>query len=196
MTKLIKTLAATTAALSLSCMVASAEIVIDEARFGGAIAQPEWTGQDREQDQWVVTAEVLFSPVNIDFLNVFEGNDSVLAQALVNPRPHIGGLFNFNSDGTSSLYTGLTWHFPMGDVFFLEATFGFGVNDGETETDPGSNRANLGSNILFRESIALGVNITETTTFTLQASHQSHANLAGDDNYGLTNFGGKLGFKF
>ncbi|WP_341749802.1 acyloxyacyl hydrolase [Candidatus Tisiphia endosymbiont of Sialis lutaria] len=73
--------------------------------------------------------------------------------------PHIGTNIN-NQKYTSNIYTGITWHFDIMKYVFLEATFGFGIHNGEVEKLQQRRRA-LGTRFLFRESLSLGVMIQE-----------------------------------
>lgn len=186
--------------LGVSSATARAEnaFYIDEVRFGGTWTQPRWLpSENREENQAAATIEILFDPFDWDFRdNPGSGFLDNLVTSFLTPRFHIGGLINPADNGTSAFYAGLTWHVPLGERLFFEGTFGGAINDGETDFIVGGDRADLGSNVLFRESVALGVNITDRTTFLVQLSHQSHAGLAGDENHGLTNLGAKFGVKF
>lgn len=115
--------------------------------------------------------------------------------ALATPRIHLGGMVNFDDDGTDYVYSGLTWQFGLTDVVFLEAGFGLGLNNGSERTT--ATRAGLGSKVTFRESIALGFNLTDAATLVFQLEHLSHAELFDDNfNRGLSNASVRLGFKF
>ena len=165
---------------------------IDEVRFGGTWANPDAIDNGHpEADQAGITAEVLFSELNLDTRT--DAGDDFIHQ-LLTPRIHVGGMYNFDDDGTSYVYAGLTWHHELTDTIFFESTFGGAINDG-SET-PTATRAGLGSSVTFRESIALGFSVTESTNVIVQLEHLSHANLAGDFNRGLTNASVKVGFKF
>lgn len=102
------------------------------------------------------------------------------------PRPHIG--VNLNDSGaTSSLYTGLSWMIDAGDFVYLSADFGGAVHDGKLETaDP--DRAELGSRVLFREALEVGVRTGERWRLGLRIDHISNANLA-TENDGITSIG-------
>ncbi len=107
--------------------------------------------------------------------------------------PHIGT--NINSQNyTSNIYSGLIWHFDIMKYMFLEASFGFGIHNGELEKLQQKRRA-LGTRFLFRESLSLGVTIQEKHTAALIIDHLSNASL-GKFNPGLTNLGIRYGYKF
>ena len=169
---------------------------IDEFRFGGTWAQPDALDNDHpENDQVGVVAELLFTPVNIDLFGIADDRTSGYLYNLMNPRPHLGAMINFDDDGTSYAYAGFTWHHRLGEVLFFESAFGISVNNGE-ENPTSSNRADLGSNVMFHESIGLGANLTEDMTIVLAIEHLSHAGLFDSDNRGLTNASLRLGKKF
>lgn len=187
-------------ALSVAVMTSTASAqVIDELRFGGTWAQPEFIDAAHpEANQVGITGEVLFTPFNFDSRVGAEGD---FLNAILTPRFHIGGMANLSNRGTSYGYAGLTWHYGLTERLFLETSFGASVNNGlkdgklnVPETD--LVRARLGSNILFRESVALGYKVTDQVSVLLQIDHNSHAGLWADKNRGLTATHIKLGYKF
>ena len=184
-------------AIALFSAVQAQAQQIDEVRFGGNWAQPNWIEASHpEGDQFGIGGEILFAPVNIDYFGLAGGNSSKLVEIMMNPRPHLGGMVNFDDDGTSYAFTGLTWHYAVDEVFFLETSFGFSVNNGKEDNGGDPNRASLGSNFLFHESFGFGVNLSEDMTAVFAVEHLSHAGLFGDDNRGLTHTSLRLGQKF
>ncbi|MGI9354354.1 MAG: acyloxyacyl hydrolase, partial [Rhizobiaceae bacterium] len=114
-------------------------------------------------------------------------------------RIHVGGMLNFDSDGTDYVYTGLTWQYGLTEVVFLELGLGLGLNNGEDDASPIPNptRAGLGSRVTFRESFAVGFNLTPQSTLVFQVEHLSHAELFDDrSNRGLSNASVRYGYKF
>lgn len=178
---------------SLATAASAQTIMIDEARFGGTWAQPEWLDHGhREDDQFGVNAEILLSPFNWDMRAAPEDD---FLHALATPRLHIGGMLNFDDDGTDYVYSGLTWQFGITEMIFIEGGFGLALNNGSEVTT--ATRAGLGSDITFRESIALGFNLTEAATLVFQLEHLSHAELFDDRfNRGLSNASVRVGMKF
>lgn len=175
----------------LATIPARAEGIIDEFRFGGSFVNIEpFVNLSREKNHEAVLAEVLFRPFDFDF----RANPSDdFFRPFLTPRFHIGANVDLDG-GTDSIYTGLTWHFPVGETVFFETSFGAGFNNGSTSLS--QTRASLGSNVLFRESVAAGINIGENFTLLTRYSHQSHANLAGDENDGINNVSIIFGSKF
>jgi hypothetical protein len=112
------------------------------------------------------------------------------------PRLHLGGVFNTDDD-TSHVYGGFTWNFDLGERFFLEATFGGAVHNGDTgsEQDAPDGENALGCSPLFRESLSLGYRLSENWSVMGTVEHLSNADLC-DANRGLTNAGGRIGYKF
>ncbi|MEL7230242.1 MAG: acyloxyacyl hydrolase [Pseudomonadota bacterium] len=178
--------------LALMAGVAQAESAfVDELRFGGTWAQPAFLdGNHPEKDQFAINGEVLFAPLNLD-RRADAPNDFV--NALLSPRLHLGGTVNFDNNGTSLVYSGLTWHFGLTENLFLETSFGGSLNNGERNYT--ANRAPLGATLLFRESIALGYRVSPQMNVILQIDHNSNADLA-DRNRGLTATHLKIGYKF
>ncbi len=180
-------------AASFSAPAATAEgIAIDEFRFGAAAVNPDFLDRSTpEQDQTLIGAELLFTKADFDYRDA--PADDFLHWFLT-PRPHVGIGVNLDDNGTDYIYTGLTWNVPVGEVIFLEGSFGIAANNGEKR--PTATRGGLGSNVLFRETLGVGANLGEDFTVLLRWEHQSHANLFGDDNQGLSNIGVMFGAKF
>ena len=194
MKKTLAILVATTT-LSIGFSAHAEESIIDEARFGGTWAQPDWLDANHtEAEQAGINGQLLFKPVNIDVFGLGEGSDSYFLNALFNPRPTIGGMANFDKHGTSYVHAGLNWHFALGETFFVEAGFGGAWNNGSDV--PTATRAGIGSNWVFNESLALGVNVTEDITAVLQWDHLSHRDFFGSHNRGLNNLSARIGVKF
>lgn len=109
------------------------------------------------------------------------------------PRPHLG--ISVNSVGhTSQLYAGLTWDWQPAGPLFVEFSLGGAVHDGKLDTHR-QDRISLGSRVLFRESLALGVRLGERHSLSVFLSHISNANLA-EHNEGMDNFGVRWGYRF
>ena len=110
------------------------------------------------------------------------------------PRLHVGAVINTDDD-TSHAYGGFTWNLDLGERFFVEATLGGGVHNGDTgnTAPPGENP--LGCSVLFRESASVGFRLTENWSVMGTIEHLSNAGLC-DSNRGLTNAGGRIGYTF
>lgn len=189
-------------ALCASVAIASSAFaqdgIIDEVRFGGAWAQPYVLDADHpERSQTALNAEVLFAAFNFDRR---VGADGDFLNAVLTPRLHLGATANLSNRGTSYTYAGLTWQFGLTERLFIETSFGLSVNNGKRDGQLDANgeliRARLGSNVTFRESVALGFHLTENVTMLLQLDHNSHARLMDDKNRGLTGAHVKFGYKF
>jgi hypothetical protein len=111
------------------------------------------------------------------------------------PRFHVGASIN-TSGKTSYGYSGVTWTFDIVDSIFIEGSFGGAVHNGSTgdQLQPGHNA--LGCSPLFRESGAVGFRLTENWSWLVTVDHMSNAGLCGHVNRGLTNVGGKIGYRF
>lgn len=140
----------------------------------------------REKDSVDLQAELLFQPIG------GLGENPTLIDRFLAPRPHIGASINTDSN-TSYGYAGVSWLFPVYGPFFVEASFGGMVHDGKLgNTDP--NQEPLGTRALFHESASLGVDY-DRFRFMITVEHSSNAGL-GSWNHGLTNVGGRVGYKF
>jgi lipid A 3-O-deacylase len=134
--------------------------------------------------------------VNVEML--FTSPD--LLSVIGSPRPHIGADIN-TAGQTSNAYAGLTWGvsviqnlFRPDDYIFAEGSLGGAYQDGFTGTAP-RGRKDLGSPVLFRESVEIGYQVTPTISLSAILDHISNANLA-NHNAGITSAGGRVGFKF
>ncbi len=127
--------------------------------------------------------------VNVEFLFV----SPELLSAIWSPRPHAGFSVN-SSSGTNQAYLGLTWTWEFLGKLYAEASLGGAYHDGETNT-LALDRKSLGCEVLFRESVSLGYNLTEAHNLSLMLDHISSAKLC-DPNEGLDTFGLRYGYRF
>ncbi len=108
-------------------------------------------------------------------------------------RPNLG--VSVNSRGhTSKVYAGLLWQRVTDWGGFLNLGLGLAAHDGERETTR-DDRTELGSDVLFRIPIELGLTIGERHSLSLFFDHVSNAGL-GDENEGLDTLGLRYGFRF
>ena len=150
-----------------------------EVRLGVLDHDPGIFGNPKEKGV-NVNAEVLFA--SPDFLS-----------ALWSPRPHIGG--TLNTDGyTDQVYAGLTWRRDFWRNLFGEFSFGPSLNDGKLDKEFPDRKA-LGSNVLFRESVSLGVQFDAVNSVSAFLDHISNAGLA-KYNGGMETVGLRYGHSF
>lgn len=112
------------------------------------------------------------------------------------PRLQLGG--NINTAGRTSYgYTGLawTWENVLVPRVFAEFSFGAAFHDGYTAFYAPDHRAKLGCVALFRESGSIGYRLTEHWSIMATIDHVSNGGLC-DENRGITNVGGRLGYTF
>jgi len=122
------------------------------------------------------------------------------------PRPFIHG--SLNTDGlTNFAGAGLSWQFDLTDRIFFESNSGLVIHDGITQLsdDPGdperilldATRVILGSRVLFRLALSLGVRVNDDWDASVVFEHLSHGQiLASGRNEGLDNIGFRLSRKF
>ena len=128
--------------------------------------------------------------VNLQYLWASFGGEN--ERMILSPRPHLGCSVNTRG-GTNQYYAGLTWHVPIKNLF-VEVSLGGEFHDGHLKNRSSKKKA-LGSRLLFRESIAFGVNLSEQATISAILDHASNASIA-PPNPGLTGFGIQFGYKF
>lgn len=110
------------------------------------------------------------------------------------PRPHVGVTVNSAGD-TSQAYLGLSWEWqPWDDGWFIEGSLGGAIHNGEL-SDPTYRRKELGSLVLFRESVSIGHRWQGGHSVMVTLDHISNANLA-DNNEGLDTLGVRWGYRF
>ena len=130
-----------------------------------------------------IHAEALFQP--LPWSSGFPALDRV-----IQPRPHVGATVNAGGD-TSLAYAGLAWTIPLySDWLFAEASIGGAFHNGPLEA-PGV--ASYGCSWAFRETLSLGLNITEDWSLLGTFEHMSNADFC-ERNRGLTNAGVRLGY--
>lgn len=110
------------------------------------------------------------------------------------PRFHIGGSANFDGN-TSFGYAGLSWTRDLTEQLFIETSFGGAVHNGDTGAIPEPGHNALGCSPLFRESASIGWRFTPNWSVMATVEHLSNAGLC-DQNRGLTNIGGRIGYRF
>jgi hypothetical protein len=158
--------------------------IIDEVRFGGSYSLPE-----NEPGGLLLNGQVLFT-------NLLPPLHSYLLNALLRPRPHLGATIA-TDDGTDQIFGGLTWTSPLFRMLFVEIGLGATVHNGPFDSpDDGPD---LGCSPLFRESIAVGMDLPWSWRALAGADHSSHANLCEGGralNDGLTHAGAYVGYRF
>jgi lipid A 3-O-deacylase len=154
---------------------------IDEARIGLYDHNVEAHGSEAGLD---AKGELLFGRLPGAY-------GEPIFDTIFRPRPHIGGNLNFNGH-TSFAYFGLTWDYPLGPSFVLEASFGGAVHDGPLDE---RGKASFGCRVNFHEQAGLAYVIDRNWRVLFSWEHMSNADLC-DRNRGLTNAGVRIGYRF
>ena len=157
---------------------------ISEVRVGASAHELEGP----EKGTWNINGEVLFA-------KPFTTAD--LFTSYFVPRPHVGASINVNGM-TSFLYAGLSWTVDIGPAFFVEASLGGAVHNGNTQSNLAlvpRDRNALGCSPLFRESASVGYRFTPNWSIMATVEHLSNAGICAQ-NRGLTNVGVRLGYTF
>lgn len=116
------------------------------------------------------------------------------------PRPMIGASIN-SQRNTDQAYLGLTWTildfkqiFTDRDGIYLNGSLGGAIHDGPlNSTDPAKKQ--LGSRVLFRESVEIGYEFLPRQSVSVFGDHISDAGLT-KHNAGLSNLGVRYGYRF
>ncbi len=122
------------------------------------------------------------------------------------PRPYVALAPNLAGD-TSFAAVGLTWRIGLGENWAIEPAFGYAVHDGEVSNPfpNGDPRATaftnenvlLGSEDLFRTSIALTRRLSDSVAVQAFLVHYSHGQVLGSGrNQGLDQAGLRLTYSF
>lgn len=162
-------------------VVAPAPTYFWEARLGVSAHDP-WSPEKGSAD---INGELLI------------GKPYMHPDPLINffiPRFHVGASVN-TAGKTSYFYAGLTWNYDFTQWFFVEASFGGAVHNGDTSPIPAPGHNGLGCSPLFRESLALGYRLNANWSVLATVDHMSNAGLC-DANRGLTNVGGKISYRW
>jgi lipid A 3-O-deacylase len=124
----------------------------------------------------------------------------------LSPHPYV--LASVNTDGNTSYGgVGLEWDFPFGGAWHFEPGVGYVVHDGtvnnpfpsgtQEAVDFSENHVLLGSEDLFRTSLALTWDVTETWSVQAIYEHLSHGQILGEGrNQGLDEIGLRLVWNF
>ncbi len=107
-------------------------------------------------------------------------------------RTNLG--FSLNSKGdTSKIYSGLLWEYMWDSGIFLDLGLGLAIHDGKL--DNSENRKQLGSRILFRIPIEIGLLFAKRHGISFMFDHVSNAYLA-EPNEGLDTMGLRYSYRF
>lgn len=113
---------------------------------------------------------------------------------LLKAYPALGADINLNGH-TSFLYTGLVWEGKFFSYLHLGAFFGLAVHNGELDEGSESSRQ-LGTRVLFREALDIGVYLQENLVLSLMYDHYSNVGFEGKRNQGNDNMGLVLSYYF
>ena len=108
-------------------------------------------------------------------------------------QPNIGFSVN-DSGGTSKVYGGVLWQIESNRNWFLSIGLGAALHNGELDTDQ-SDQKSLGSRVLFRVPIEIGVAFDKRHRIAVMFDHISNAYLA-DPNEGMDTLGLRYGYRF
>ena len=169
--------------------------IVDEVRLGVTqhnICVLDCDNADKEDGPNINSEIVFASP---DFLSW-----------ALEPHPYV--MASINTAGNTSFGGfGLEWLFPIGDSFAIEPGIGYVIHDGDVSnpfpqgslqsTAYSNEHVLLGSEDLFRSSLALSWYISDNWGAQIMYEHLSHGQILGNGrNQGLDNIGVRLMWKF
>ncbi|HEX8214588.1 MAG TPA: acyloxyacyl hydrolase [Allosphingosinicella sp.] len=109
------------------------------------------------------------------------------------PAPYV--FVSVNSAGdTNFAAAGLSWKF--GRRLYFRPGIGIAVHDGPKHVDPGDDRIDFGSRILFEPEAAVGYQFTQNVSAEVAIVHLSHAKLFSSQNPGIDNIGVRVNYRF
>ncbi len=106
---------------------------------------------------------------------------------------NLGITLNAQGD-TSKIYSGFLWEYTWQSGIFLDFGLGLALHDGELETNNDGKKA-LGSRVLFRIPIEIGLLFAEHHGLSIMFDHISNAYLA-EPNEGLDTIGIRYTYRF
>ena len=151
---------------------------------------------------YAIRAGILAHDVPIWSLSSEEGGvdfNAELVFGFPNSRLLSGGVhtnlgLSLNSQGdTSKVYAGLLWEYTWDSGPFINLGLGLAAHDGEL--DNSDDKKELGSRILFRIPIEIGLLFTKHQGISIMFDHVSNAYLA-DPNEGLDTIGLRYTYRF
>ena len=110
------------------------------------------------------------------------------------PHPHIGVAIHSQGD-THQVYSGLTWEKIFSNNIFLSLGLGLTLHSGARECSQRCNVKELGSDLLFRESLEAGYQINRHHSLSIIFFHISNAGLLSE-NDGMNHLGLRYGYSF
>lgn len=166
--------------------VRAADGIVDELKFGVLDHDINIGGHHKEG--------------GVDFNGEILFGSPTFLHWIFSPRPMIGASIN-SQRNTDQAYAGLTWTildfkeiFTDRDGIYLNGSLGGAVHDGPLEsTDP--EKKQLGSRVLFRESVEIGYEFLPRQSISVFGDHISDAHLT-KHNAGLSNLGLRYGYGF
>ena len=137
---------------------------------------------------WSRTREEGGIDFNAEF--IFRYPDYSLLSGIL--RSNLG--FSLNSRGdTSKIYSGLLWEYIWDSGIFFDFGLGLAVHDGKLNNS--DDRKELGSRVLLRIPIELGLLFAERHGISIMFDHVSNAYLA-EPNEGLDTLGVRYSYRF
>ena len=171
-----------------------------------SVSQAIWAGENptRTSHPWLyaIRAGILVHDVPIWSLSRQEGGIDFNAELIFGfpnnrlfsgvVRTNLGLSLNSQGD-TSKVYFGLLWEYTWDSGLFFNLGLGLAAHDGDL--DNSDDNKELGSRILFRIPVEIGLLFTKHQGISVMFDHVSNAYLA-DPNEGLDTIGLRYTYRF
>ena len=129
----------------------------------------------------------------VDFQLGFRGDPIRALSVIGAPSPYVFASVA-GDEGADFLAAGISW--KIGGQVYVRPGVGVAIHDGPSRLDPGEQRIDFGSRLLFEPEIALGVQASERISVEASWVHLSHGTLFGGNNPGMDNIGVRLNYRF
>lgn len=129
----------------------------------------------------------------------------------LSPQPYVNGMANLNGN-TSFVSAGLSWRQGFSDKLYGRYALGISAHNGTKEVPSPNNQTDpviiadlvnrkateieFGSSVLFRNSFAIGYQMSDDVGVELIWEHHSHAKFFDDVNEGIDNLGVRVAKRF
>lgn len=128
----------------------------------------------------------------VDFELGWRGGKLDFLRAVGSPSPYVFASANSAGD-THFAAAGISWKF--GDKFYVRPGIGMAIHTGPRRVEPGENRIEFGSRLLFEPELGIGYQVSDRASVEASWVHLSHATLLSSQNPGLDMIGLRFNYR-
>jgi lipid A 3-O-deacylase len=128
----------------------------------------------------------------VDFQLGWRGDRMRFLRPVGSPSPHVFASLNSSGDA-HFVSAGVSW--KLGRTLYVRPGIGLAVHTGPDRTDPGEDRIDFGSRLLFAPELGIGYQATDRLSVEASWVHLSHATLFSGQNPGLDTIGIRLNYR-